>query len=232
MGEDASVAFKRRTGTGYATDTLATTPPSPSRSKANKTKQNILLSVHVFQSFVPLDRVWTYLLTSDIHVSACESLTSCSSCHVRVQRHLCGRLVLSFWVGRGQEVPILDVNDHVTNFQWCGRVPDRTTLETWKIFFERLFEPLRSCRHSLDRRRVTRAGRPRLQALGQLTARDSSAPHHTSRCERHGGWVKTRLEGEVRAGRTFHRPTDSQHTLDGRHADRQKHMGGLPVPSI
>ena len=29
---------------------------------------------------------------------------------------------------------ILNVVDHDTNFQWCGRVPDRTALEIWKDF--------------------------------------------------------------------------------------------------
>ena len=32
--------------------------------------------------------------------------------------------------------------------------------------------------------------------------------------------------------RTCHHPTDAQHTLDGRHADQQKRLGRLPVPSI
>ena len=35
---------------------------------------------------------------------------------------------------RGREIPILNVLDHGTNFQWCGSLPDRTAQETWAAF--------------------------------------------------------------------------------------------------
>ena len=31
-------------------------------------------------------------------------------------------------------VNVLDVLDHGANDQWCGRLPDRAALETWKVF--------------------------------------------------------------------------------------------------
>ena len=50
-----------------------------------------------------------------VQVPACESQARHSPSHERL-----------FLDWNGQEVPILSVIDLSTNFQWCGRLPDRT----------------------------------------------------------------------------------------------------------
>ena len=132
----------------------------------------------------------------------------------------------------------LNVICHGTNLQQVARLPDYvsgtpTSASVWKLFSEMWLRPF-----GLPQTILTDGGSEfrfeferRVEQCGVLhVVSDSYSPWQNGKAERHGGWVKTRLEEEIQSGQgvvTSREDLDSLVLSLVSHKNRWFHRGGF-----
>jgi len=98
---------------------------------------------------------------------------------------------------------VLNMVDHGSNLQVCALLQGQTALEAWRVFYESWLRPFGPPQLLIVDGGSEFEGRfaRGCEEWGILEhVIDADSPWQNGRCERHGGWVKERLEAELSTG--------------------------------